>query len=131
MVLARPSSPPLLSQLRLWVEPAVARLVRSALQQLVREMAPARSATPLTPPAKWNQPQLHAPPVPCTAKCRTRSVEQLLAYTTAALLLPSRSASFAWFSETFTAAQVSEVWPDMCKPMPRYIACWEALAQLA
>ena len=41
------------------------------------------------------------------------------------------SSRFAWFSETFSSAQARDIWPDMTKPMQRYIACWEALAQLA
>ena len=41
------------------------------------------------------------------------------------------SSRFVWFSETFSSAQVREIWPDMTKPMQRYISCWETLAQLA
>ncbi|CAE7197288.1 unnamed protein product [Symbiodinium sp. KB8] len=43
----------------------------------------------------------------------------------------STATAFVWYSEIFTAEQVREQWPQLGGPMQSYIACFEALAQLA
>ena len=44
---------------------------------------------------------------------------------------PTTKDTCIWFSEQFSMKQARTIWPSLHKDAQKYIACWEALAQLA